>query len=297
MQRVVTLAPGRQATYEVVGHGEPMLWFQGGPGIPALLLRPDAELLADRFAIYLIDPHGSGGSTPPEDPSAYDHIGHARFYDEVRQALGLDQVSICGLSFGGTVALTYSALYPDHTLRCLAISPYALGTELHEEVAATQENRAFERHAQAPWFPEAKEVIDHWTERVLAAQDPAEVGRMFSIVFPLYFAHPERPAVATHIERIRQAAGFDLVAAKTWEGGLYQRIDLRPLLPQIRCPVLVITGDLDFICGPPHAEAVGAEVPQAQVVIIPDCGHIPEYEAPEAFRSAVLDWLRHSGPG
>jgi pimeloyl-ACP methyl ester carboxylesterase len=120
---------------------------------------------------------------------------------------------------------------------------------------------------------------------------------MFSIVFPLYFAHPERPAVATHIERIRQAAGFDLVAAKTWEGGLYQRIDLRPLLPQIRCPVLVITGDLDFICGPPHAEAVAERVPHAQVVIIPDCGHIPEYEAPEAFRSAVLDWLRHSGPG
>ena len=77
------------------------------------LLRADADLLADRFAVHLIDPHGSGGSTPPSDPALYDHIGRARFYDRVRRAIGLERVTVMGHSFGSLVALTYAALFPD----------------------------------------------------------------------------------------------------------------------------------------------------------------------------------------
>src|SRR5919205_158455 len=93
----VELPGGRRASYEVVGEGEPLLYFQGGPGYGASLLRDDAALLEDRFAVHLIDPHGSGGSTPPSDPSAYDHIGHARFYEAVREALGLGPVTVMGI--------------------------------------------------------------------------------------------------------------------------------------------------------------------------------------------------------
>ncbi|HYX84135.1 MAG TPA: alpha/beta fold hydrolase, partial [Gaiellales bacterium] len=118
MTKLVSLGDGRRASYEIVGEGEPLLMFMGGPGLPARLIWKDAELLAGRFASYLIDPHGSGESSPPADPGAYDHLGHARFYDEVRRALGLGRVSVHGLSFGGTVALTYAALFPEETIRC-----------------------------------------------------------------------------------------------------------------------------------------------------------------------------------
>jgi alpha/beta hydrolase fold len=90
MAGLVRLRGGRQASYEVVGAGEPLLMFPGGPGLPAAIVRADAELLADRFCSYLLDPHGSGASTPPPDPAAYDHCGHADFYEEVREALGLE---------------------------------------------------------------------------------------------------------------------------------------------------------------------------------------------------------------
>ena len=42
----------------------------------------------------------------------------------------------------------------------------------------------------------------------------------------------------------------DLRAVKVWEGGLYQRGDLRPLLGRIECPTLVVCGALDLIGGP-----------------------------------------------
>jgi hypothetical protein len=46
-------------------------------------MRGDAELFADTLQSYLIDPHGSGRSTPPDDPTAYSPEGNAAFYEEV----------------------------------------------------------------------------------------------------------------------------------------------------------------------------------------------------------------------
>jgi pimeloyl-ACP methyl ester carboxylesterase len=291
-QRTVDLRHGRQATIEVIGDGPPMFWFEGGPGLPARLSRPDAQLFADSFAVYLIDPHGSGGSTPPADLSQYDHMGHARFYDEVRTALGFDKVTIAGLSFGGTVALTYTSLFPEATIRCIAVSAFALGTDVDAGEAEAEMERMLSRHAAATWYPAARKVWDGWTDQVLAAEDPAAVADMLRAVLPLYFAHPDRPDVRALIEWSKREMQTDLAADKAWEGGLYQGIDLRPLLEKITRPTLVVSGELDLIGGPAQARQIVAAVHGAEMAIVPDCGHIPAIEAPAQFRSIVLDWCR-----
>ncbi|HEY5168253.1 MAG TPA: alpha/beta fold hydrolase, partial [Thermoleophilia bacterium] len=101
----LVLDDGRQATYEVVGHGEPALWFEGGPGFNAALGRGDCEVLADRFRCYLVDAPGTGGSTPPSDKREYGAKGSAAFYENVRRALHLPPVTLLGHSWGGTVCL------------------------------------------------------------------------------------------------------------------------------------------------------------------------------------------------
>src|SRR2546423_1158792 len=141
LRETVSLPGGAQATYEVIGNGEPLFYFQGGPGDSASLLRDDAELLADRFAVYLIDPPGSGGSTPARDPSDYDHLGHARFYEKARQALGVERATIMGISFGAIVALTYAAIFPSSTTSCIAIGARALGEEEQGEDATEEMER------------------------------------------------------------------------------------------------------------------------------------------------------------
>jgi len=108
---VVELEVGRVAAYEVIGDGVPALLFPGGPGAAGSYMRKFAELSSSIFTNYLIDPHGSGGSTPPTSPDQYSPEGHARFYDEVRAALGLERVTVLGHSFGGGVALAYAALF------------------------------------------------------------------------------------------------------------------------------------------------------------------------------------------
>ena len=296
LRESVELPGGAVAAYEVIGSGEPLFYFQGGPGDSANLLRDDAALLADRFAVHLVDPHGSGGSTPPADVSQYDHLGHARFYDEVRRALGIERAGIMGFSFGSIVALTYAALFPEAATRCIAIAARALGEDEAGDEAADEMERMLARHSDAPWYPSARATWDSWTDRVLAATDAAEVDAMMSEVLPLYTAHPERPGVQRMIEAWRSEARTDLAAVQAWENGLYQTIDVRPLLSQVRCPTLLLVGELDLICGPAHSQVIADEIPQAQVVIVPDCGHFIPAEAPEAFREAVLEFSGSARP-
>jgi pimeloyl-ACP methyl ester carboxylesterase len=291
---LVGLSGGRQASYEVVGNGEPLLMFPGGPGLPAAIVRADAALLADRFTSYLIDPHGSAGSTPPADPSAYDHRGHAAFYDGVRAALGLERVSVHGVSFGGTVALTYAALFPERTVRCLPVSAFAFGVEADEArggEAEAEMEAMLARHAGADWYPDARAAWDEWTDRTMAATDPAEIEALFDHTLPLYCAHPDRPDVAEELRALRSVLRADLAAMKAWEGGLYQSIDLAPLLPGIRCPTLVVAGELDLICGPAQARGIAASIPGAELVTIPECGHFPALEGAGVYRAAIVDWL------
>lgn len=284
----VDLGEGRTAAYEVIGDGDPLLYFQGGPGFSAALLRPEAQLLADHFAVYLIDPAGSGGSTPPSDPSQYDHVGHARFYNEVRQALGVGPATIMGVSFGGIVAMTYASLYPESTTRCISVASRAVGVEIEGAEAAAEMQAFLGRHSHQPWYPEARKIWDEWTERVLAAEDSREVDAMMAEILPLYTADPDRPGVQAMIEQWRQEMKTDLAAIKAWESGLWQTIDARPLLAKIQCPTLVLVGALDLICGPAQGRLIVDAVPGGELVSVPDSGHFIAAEAPESFRDEII---------
>ena len=295
----IRLDGGRVATYEVIGEGRDALMFPGGPGFAAAYMRGDAERFAHVLRSHLIDPHGSGGSTPPTDPADYSSEGHARFYEEVRRALGLGPVVIFGHSFGATTALTYSAMFPDSVVACIAVAAFGIGEEQDEAAggeASAEMDAMIDRHRDQPWFPEAKQVWDGWTERVLSTDDPHEVETMMASVLPLYTAHPERPEVWAGLQEFGTHLKADLAADKAWEGGLFQGVDLRPILGRVRAPTLIVTGELDPVCGPAQAEPIVEGLDFGDLVLIPDSGHMPGLESPGRFREAVVDWLGESLP-
>lgn len=291
---IAHLTRGRQATYDVVGRGYDALLLAGGPGFAATYMRGDAELFSDVLRSHLVDPHGSGGSSRPSDPAAYSPEGTARFYEEVRRALGLGPVVVLGHSFGATTALTLSAMYPASVSACIAVAAFGIGEEQDQVAggeAAAEMEAMIARHRDQPWYPEARLVWDSWTERVLATDDPHEVETMMATVLPLYTAHPERPEVRDGLQEFGTYLKADLAACKAWEGGLFQGIDLRPILGKVRAPTLVIAGELDLVCGPAQANPISEGLAEAELVLIPDCGHLPGLEAPVAFRTAVVSWL------
>ncbi|HEY6278998.1 MAG TPA: alpha/beta hydrolase [Streptosporangiaceae bacterium] len=294
MTEITGLPEGRAASYHIIGDGRPALMFAGGPGFSAAYMDGDAELLSGALRSHLIDPPGSGSSTPPADPAGYSPEGHARFYEEVRRALGLPEVVVLGHSFGATTALAYAALFPESTAACIAVAGFGIGPEADADAggAAEAEYEALiQRHAAAPWYPEARLVMDEWTGRILAATDPAEMERMMATVLPLYVAEPDRPEVAAGLARFNQAMKADLAAGQAWESGLFQSVDLRPLAARISSPTLIVAGELDMLCGPVQAHPLAAAIAGSQLVVIPGCGHIPSIEAPQEYRRVVLDFL------
>ncbi len=60
------------------------------------------------------------------------------------------------------------------------------------------------------------------------------------------------------------------------------RADQRPILPTIAVPTQVIVGAHDRMSPPPLSEEIHRAIPGATLHVVPDCGHLPPIEKPEA---------------
>lgn len=69
------------------------------------------------------------------------------------------------------------------------------------------------------------------------------------------------------------------------------RSDLRPTLPLITCPVLVVGGQDDQLTPPECSREIAAAIPQAQLQLLPDCGHMLTWEQPQAVTALLQGWL------
>ena len=72
---------------------------------------------------------------------------------------------------------------------------------------------------------------------------------------------------------------------------LVNRPEVESLLPQIACPTLVMTGELDAWSPPAQHQAIAAALPNSELVIVPGAGHMIQLEAPEAVNNAIARWL------
>ena len=70
------------------------------------------------------------------------------------------------------------------------------------------------------------------------------------------------------------------------------RPDSRPTLAWIKCPTLVLTGDQDNTIPNALSMEMASGIPAAKLVVLPNCGHMPQPEQPQATAEALTEWLR-----
>jgi 3-oxoadipate enol-lactonase len=68
-------------------------------------------------------------------------------------------------------------------------------------------------------------------------------------------------------------------------------LDLRPELAKVKVPVLVLVGEQDEATPPPMSYELTAGLPNARLIIIPGCAHVPQLQSPEFFLDAIGDFL------
>jgi pimeloyl-ACP methyl ester carboxylesterase len=242
----------------------------------------------DRFLCHLVNAPGSGRSSVPADESGYDLEAVVDFFEAWRRAIGLGPVTLMGHSWGGLVAPAWAARHPDAVRRVIVISGYGgAGAGDPVEIAAESE-RALDRIRDRPWFDDAwAELQSVWGKTGLGE---AEIARAFAGFLPFYFAEPDDPINRAHIDRIRRELRWHVPINDAWEGWR-EEADYRPLLHNVRCPALILVGEHDWICGPASNRPLAEAIPGSRLIEFAGIGHLPQYEAPAAFRAAIDAWL------
>lgn len=121
----MNLLNGVRLWYVIAGHRQqgqaPLLFLHGGPGYNTYSFRKTiGPQLENRLQMIYLEERGSGRS---ERPANHDYTMSSLVADieALRKHLGLDQISLIGHSFGGTIALEYAAHYPKHVQKLIIL--------------------------------------------------------------------------------------------------------------------------------------------------------------------------------
>lgn len=179
--------------------------------------------------------------------------------------LGLEQVAVLGSSFGSTIALRAMLDAPNRITHGVLQGGFARRPLKPLELALARLAR--------PWPGRLGDVpgrltLLHWLNR------PAFVAA--------------DPAVFDFFKRSNADAPIHAVAQRAL---MLHRLDLRPLLPAIRQPLLLIGGDRDAIVPKPCELELLAALPKARRVEIPRCGHYPQFTHPLVMARSTEDFL------
>jgi 3-oxoadipate enol-lactonase len=68
-------------------------------------------------------------------------------------------------------------------------------------------------------------------------------------------------------------------------------LDIRQAVSRVTIPTLVLVGEHDEATPPAMSKELAALLPDARLVILPDCAHVPQLQRPEAFLAAITPFL------
>lgn len=232
----------------------PVLLLGPSLGSTTAMWAPQVPVLARHLRVVRFDHRGHGRSPVPPGPYTVADLG--RDVLELMDRLGIARAHYAGLSLGGMVGMWLAAHAPDRIDR-LAL----LCTAAHLPPAQGWLDRAAAVRAGG-----------------LAAVADAVLARWFTPEFA--DTKPYRKMLlATPVEGY--AACCEAIAA----------LDLRPVLPTIEAPTLVISGAEDPATPPELGQQIAAALPRATFVTVPKAAHLANVEQAETVTGLLASHL------
>ena len=276
---IIAVGGGVELWVECTGAGPdlPLVLCHGGPGMWDYL-GPLAGLLDQERSVVRWDQRGCGRSQGQRGPFSVD--GHVADLEAIRRTLGIERWIVGGHSWGASLALRSVLACPDSAAGLLYLSGTGLGRSWHADYEAAPQRRLTSR--QLARYEEL-DALDRRTDaqerewRTLCwSSDFADRTRAVELAaidarapWPINWVSNE--AINSEMKRWDQAA---LLAACS----------------HIAVPTLLLHGAQDP--RPPYAiDDLALAIPDAEVNIIEDVGHLPWLERPGAVVSIVKDWL------
>ena len=264
------LPDGRRIAYAVVGSGPavvlPAWWashvvedWHFDP------LRRFVEGLAAERLVVRYDRLGTGLSDRERPAETFTPEFEDATLCAVLADLGLERMTLMGISCGGCIAVSFAARRPERVVRLVLYGSYADGRAL------------------AP--PQARAglidlVRSHW----------GLGSRLLADVFDPGWSAEDRAAFTASQ---RAAADADVAAELL---ALIYQTDVRDELPQVRAPALVVHREHDRVMRLSGARQVAALLPRADLVTLPGHAHLPWHGDGDAVLRAAAPFLGIPGP-
>jgi len=268
---------GVKVHYKMAGEGQPAVVLLHGFAASVFSWREVMEPLAESHTVVAFDRPGFGLTERPlpgewQGQSPYGSEVQADLTVALMDKLGIDRAVLIGNSAGGMVAVLTALRYPER-VQALVLVDSAI-------------------YRGGMQFP----GVVRW---LLSTPQARRVGPLFvrSIRnWGLEFGRSAWHDPSKITDEIW--AGYTKpLQAENWDKGLYEvtlasrSLGLDKQLDEIRVPVLVITGDDDQIVPTEQSIRLAGELPNAELAVAPNCGHVPHEECPGFFLTAVNGFL------
>jgi pimeloyl-ACP methyl ester carboxylesterase len=241
-----------------------------------------AALSAAGYRVIIPDQIGWGKSSKPDIHYSF-HLLAANTA-HLLDTLGIERVAVLGHSTGGMLAARFALLYPGRTTQLILEDPLGLEdyragppqtddelyeNELHNDAAKV---RAVFAHYFVKAGPEVWEPLADVPLRVLMSGEYPRWAKASALAYQMIYQQPVR-----YEYHLLKPPTLLIVGDKDRTA---------PLSPKASPELRARMGHIAEL-----AREAARDIPRGSVVVVPDCGHIPHLEYPEAFNRALLGFL------
>ncbi len=268
------LVNGVTLWYRTTGEGEPVVQIHGA-GFGHFNFDPATPELSKHFKVVDYDMRGYGQSDKPLQD--YDMEVWADDLAGLMDALGIGQAHVHGTSMGGMIAIVFAGKYPERTtsvvINCAAAK---LGTA-------------------------GRLVFKNWID--IARMDPDGPGSRvlaelitWQALSKRFLDENDAVALADLIQKILRESNRIEVFTAACQAMI--DMDIRPWLPRITSPALVLGGDEDLMTpwdqGPSGAgqEAIYEGIPSAEKHVVRGSNHSTIFDGTEEHNRVVIEFFR-----
>lgn len=264
---------GHRIAYLEAGQGPPVILIHGFGG-SMWQWEYQHAVLSSTHRIINLDLLGSGLSDKPD--LAYTPDQMVEFFRGFMDAVGLPRATLIGNSMGGGLAIAMALAHPERVDRLVLIG--GLPDRISEKLKSPLIRRSIETRVPI-WLVQ----VGNWlagrglTERVLR-----EILHDHRLLTPLVIerSYQNRRTPGLIHPLLTMARNLQL-----WEEGFARR------LHEIRQPTLILWGAEDKVFPPEVGRGLQAAMPGSTLVLIPDAGHIPQWEQPDMVNRLLLEYL------
>jgi len=267
---------GFDVHYKMLGQGEPALVLLHGFGSSTFSWREVMAPLTQFGKVVAFDRPAFGlterplpGTWKGENPYTLD--ASVSLTIALLDKLGVNKAILVGNSAGGTIATLTALRYPQRVEALILVSPAVYGG------------------GGSP----------SWIRPLLGLPQVRRLGPLFvrylvgrlEASLPSAWHDPSKitPAVITGYKKPLQVENWD---RSFWEFTTTSRpSELETQLGQVTVRTLIITGDDDRWVPTAESVRLAGELPNADLVVIPNCGHVAQEECPQQFMDAVQAFL------